>query len=109
MGLKEFKKYGKKDLWDFKGKVSYQTAFGQQTCSVVDVVNALSGVNPVEFVVAFDKAQEDWGFTEALGKYCVELTVDMLSENLENEEDRKWKEDYKQWLLLQLKKLEESQ
>lgn len=103
--LKEFKKAGKKNLWDFKTKVEYPAAFGYATTSLYELVDspALRHVNPVELVVAIDKREEDWGFTESLGKYAVELTVDLLAGEFE---DVEWKEEYTKWLKAQLKRLE---
>ena len=84
--LKEFKKAGKKNLWDFKTKVEYPAAFGYATTSLYELVDspALRHVNPVELVVAIDKREEDWGFTESMGKYAVELTVDLLASEFED-------------------------
>lgn len=103
--LKEFKKAGKKNLWDFKTKVEYPAAFGYATTSLYELVDspAMRHVSPVELVVAVDKREEDWGFTESMGKYAVELTVDLLSSEFE---DVEWKEEYTKWLKAQLKRLE---
>ena len=103
--LKEFKKAGKKNLWDFKTKVEYPAAFGYATTSLYELVDspALRQVSPVELVVAVDKREEDWGFTESMGKYAVELTVDLLASEFE---DVEWKEEYTKWLKAQLKRLE---
>ena len=103
--LKEFKKAGKKNLWDFKTKVEYPAAFGYATTNVYELVTShcMCGVNPVELVVAIDKREEDWGFTESMGKYAVELTVDLLASEFE---DIEWKVEYTKWLKAQLKRLE---
>ena len=103
--LKEFKKAGKKKLWDFKTKVEYPAAFGYATTSLYELVDspALRHVNPVELVVAIDKREEDWGFTESMGKYAVELTVDLLAGEFE---DIEWKDEYTKWLNAQIKRLE---
>ncbi|MOA41073.1 hypothetical protein D3C78_1630050 [compost metagenome] len=60
-----------------------------------------------KFTIAFDKYQEDWGFTEKLGKYGVEQVVAMLSdpEYADDKETKEWKEEYKKWLTTQLAKL----
>lgn len=111
MNLKEFKKWGKKDLWNFNNKVAYSTPFGMASTTVRDIVASISdmGVDPIQLVVAIDKNEENWEFTEALGKYCVELTTDLLSEQSDYEEDKEWKKDYILWLKSQLKKLEEEE
>lgn len=102
--LKEFKKAGKKNLWDFKSTVEYPAAFGYAKTNVYELVcsHALQAVSSVELVVAIDKREEDWGFTEALGKYAVELTVDLLSGDFD---DPEWKAEYTKWLKSQLVKL----
>lgn len=108
MSMKEFKKWGKKDLWDFKQKVNYPTAFGMQTTDMCNFAHNVSDIctDHIAFVVAYDKIQEDWGFTECLGKHFVEVIVNLLAEPSDYEEDKQWKEDYKKWLKDQIKKLE---
>lgn len=102
-----FKTAAKKRCFEFKEKVSVFTGFGVQKIALVELAefaNA-SSPSPEDFVVCFDKLQEDWGFTEGLAMYGVEQ---MLLLYCSDNEDPDAKKDFVNFLKKAIKKIENS-
>lgn len=101
----EYKKHQSKCLWNIKAKnIQVQDSFGGHSVKFHDFVDCVSGVvgQPVTFVVAFDKAQEDWDFTEEMCRYFMEQMTVIMTDEYTNEHDLEWKADYKKFLKAQL-------
>lgn len=106
---KEFKKAQKKAHYEFSRKVNVPSVFGSQKVLLSDFtayVNDTVG-DPVDFIVCFEKMQEDWEFTESLMKYATEEIVTLLSSEDElHGEDTEWKDNLIEYFKTQIERLE---
>lgn len=99
-----YEKYGGRSVHELDTKVKFITIFGHHNVPVVDFECYVEIEDPKEFVVAFDKNQEDWSFTEELSMYFVEDVVGLLVNNDPCTEGMK--ERYLSWLKSVVSKLE---
>ena len=100
------KKIKSKSFFDYTKKLTIPCEFGDQKvpmCNFVDyAANCVAG-SELDFVLCFDKRQEDWGFTNDIGVYSMGEDVDLL-ENHADIDDVEWKaetvQQLERWLKL---------
>lgn len=66
------KKIKSKSFFDYTKKLVIQGQFGDQKvpmCDFVEYVSDCVGGSELDFVLCFDKRQEDWEFTNKIGLY----------------------------------------
>ncbi len=87
------KKIKSKSFFDYTKKLVIQGQFGDQKvpmCDFVEYAADCVGGSELDFVLCFDKRQEDWEFTNKIGLYGMGEVVDLLTNHPELE-DVEWK------------------
>lgn len=87
------KKIKSKSFFDYTKKLVIQGQFGDQKvplCNFVDYATDCVAGSEFDFILCFDKRQEDWEFTNKLGLYGMGEVVDLLTNHAEPE-DADWK------------------
>jgi hypothetical protein len=89
------KKIKGKRFFEYKKSLHIQNDLGTQKVPMYSFTSYVSGIvrgNELDFVLCFDKCQEDWGFTNDLGIYGMQEVVNLLANDLD-EADAEWKAD----------------
>lgn len=89
------KKIKSKSFFDYTKKLDIESNFGPQKVPMCDFVNYVADCvdgEELDFVLCFDKRQEDWDFTNKLGLYGMGEVVDLLA-NHPDVDDAEWKAD----------------
>lgn len=101
------KKIKGKQFFEYTKRLDIQNEFGTQKVPMYNFVSHTSEIvrgNELEFVLCFDKYQEDWGFTNDLGIYGMQEVVNLLVEH-PDEGGAEWKADTIKQLESWLKRL----
>lgn len=82
----------KKSVWDYKQQVVVPSICGGHKAPLYQLVEFVSNTaDSFDFIVCLDKISEDWGLTEALGKYAMSEVVKLHVEH--GKEDPEWKQE----------------
>lgn len=84
-----------KSFFEYTKKLLVAGQFGDQKVALCDFVEYTAdcvGGNELDFVICFDKRQEDWDFTNKIGVYGMGEVVDLLA-NHPDPDDEDWKNE----------------
>lgn len=89
------KKIKGKAFYEYTKNLHIDNQFGTQKVAMCNFTSYVSDIvrgSELDFVLCFDKCQEDWGFTNDLGIYGMQEVVNLLV-NHPSEDDVEWKAD----------------